>query len=45
MVSEQIWGGPEVNSVLDQLESCGFLSGVEHVSNNTPIVIFDIAKF
>ena len=34
-----------VNFVLDQLETCGFLHGVQHVSNNTSIVIFDIAKF
>ena len=41
-----IWGGPKkVNLVLDQLERCGFLHGVQDVSNNTSIVIFDIAKF
>ena len=35
----------KVNLVLDQLERCGFLHGVQDVSNNTSIVIFDIAKF
>ena len=35
----------KVNLVLDQLERCGFLYGVQDVSNNTSIVIFDIAKF
>ena len=35
----------KVNLVLDQLETCGFLQGVQHVSNNTSIVKFDIAKF
>ena len=35
----------KVNLVLDQLEKCGFLQGVQHVSNNTSIVIFEIAKF
>ena len=34
----------KVNFVLDQLETCGFLQGVQHVSKNTSIVIFDIAK-
>ena len=42
----QIWGGPKkVNLVLDQLERCGFLYGVQDVSNITSIVILDIAKF
>ena len=41
-----VWGGPKkVNLVLDQLERCGFLHGVQHVSKNTSIVILDIAKF
>ena len=35
----------KVNLVLDQLEKCGFLHGVQDVSNNTFIVILDIAKF
>ena len=35
----------KVNLVLDQLERCGFLHGVQYVSNNTSIVILDIAKF
>ena len=35
----------KVNLVLDQLERCGFLHGVQHVSKNTSIVILDIAKF
>ena len=35
----------KVNFVLDQLERCGFLHGVQHVSNNTSVVFFDIAKF
>ena len=35
----------KVNLVLDQLARCGFLHGVQHVSKNTSIVIFDIAKF
>ena len=35
----------KVNLVLDQLERCGFLRGVQHVSKNTSIVILDIAKF
>ena len=35
----------KVNLVLDQLERCGFLHGVQDVSNNTSIVILDIAKF
>ena len=34
----------KVNLVLDQLERCGFLHGVQHVSKNTSIVILDIAK-
>ena len=35
----------KVNLVLDQLERCGFLHGVQHVSKNTSTVILDIAKF
>ena len=35
----------KVNFVLDQLETCSFLQGDQHVSNNTSIVKFDIAKF
>ena len=35
----------KVNLVLDQLERCSFLHGVQHVSKNTSIVILDIAKF
>ena len=35
----------KVSLVLDQLERCGFLHGVQHVSKNTSIVILDIAKF
>ena len=35
----------KVNLVLDQLERCGFLHGVQHVSKNTSTVIVDIAKF
>ena len=35
----------KVNLVLDQLKRCGFLHGVQDVSNNTSIVILDIAKF
>ena len=35
----------KVNLVLDQLDRCGFLHGVQDVSNNTSIVILDIAKF
>ena len=35
----------KVNFALDQLETCGFLPGVQHVSNNTSVVILDIAKF
>ena len=35
----------KVNFVLDQLERCGFLHGVQHVSKSTSIVILDIASF
>ena len=35
----------KVNLVLDQLDRCGFLHGVQHVSKNTSIVKLDIAKF
>ena len=35
----------KVNLVQDQLERCGFLHGVQDVSNDTSIVILDIAKF
>ena len=35
----------KVNFVLDQLERCGFLHSVQHVSKNTSIVNLDIAKF
>ena len=42
-----LWYGVDqkkVNFVLDQLETCGFLHGAQHVSNNISIVIFDIAN-
>ena len=35
----------KVNLFLDQLERCGSLHGVQHVSKNTSIVILDITKF
>ena len=39
------WTKKKVNLVLDQLERCGVLHGVQDVSKNTSIVILDIAKF
>ena len=35
----------KVNLYLDHLERCGFLHGVQNVSNNQFIVLFDNAKF
>ena len=35
----------KVNFDLDQLERCSLLHGVQHVSNNSFTVFFDIAKF
>ena len=35
----------KVYLVLDQLERCGFLHGVQHVSKNKSIVKLDIAEF